>query len=51
MKVPILKGYTKFHSEWDQGVMTPKNKKVQKRWLKSVLHKSRQTFRPGDNIL
>ena len=30
--------------------MTEK-KKVQKRWLKSVLHKSPETFRPGGNIL
>jgi len=26
MKVPILKGYIKFHSELDQGVMTAKKK-------------------------
>jgi hypothetical protein len=50
MKVPILKEYIKFQCEWDQRVMTAK-KKVQKLWLKSILHKSRETFRPGDNIL
>jgi len=27
MKVPILKGHIKFHSEWDQEVMTAKKKK------------------------
>ena len=31
--------------------MTAKKKRVQKRWLKSVLHKSRENFRPDDNIL
>ena len=44
MKVPILKGHIKFHSEWDQEVMTAKKKKIKKVGLSQCCTNSVRRF-------